>query len=386
MVLVAIAGAALAASIHLAFFRGFFWRGRVRLDPVPAALEAWPGVVAVIPARNERDAIGRVLAAHAASDYPGSFSVILVDDASEDGTSDAARAAWKSVRGFRILSAPALAAGWTGKLNAVAAGIAEAARLAPEARYLLLADADIELAPATLRGLVARAEADGLALASLMSRLDSRGFWGGLLIPPFVYFFQMLYPFPWANDPHRKLAAAAGGCMLVRADALRGAGGIAAIRGRLIDDCALAALLKSAGGRIWIGLADREAVSLRDNRSLGSIWSMVARTAFAQLGRSWIMLAAAVAGMALVFLAPPAIALSLPLHRDMSAASLALAAWALLAATFIPTQRLYARPAASALALPAAAALYLAMTLSSAIRDVRGRGGMWKGRAYSGAG
>lgn len=385
MILVAIASAALAAWIYLALFHGGYWRARARLDPVPAALATAPAVVAVIPARNERQSIAAVLGAHAASDYPGSFAAILIDDASEDGTAEAARAAWRGPHSLDVIAAPPLRPGWTGKLNAVAFGIGEAARRAPEARYLFLADADIAISPSTLRRLVAKAEREDLALVSLMSRLDARGFWGGLLIPPFVYFFAMLYPFAWANDPTRNLAAAAGGCMLVRRDALEAAGGLARIRDRLIDDCALAALLKSSGFRIWIGLADREAVSLRDNRDLGSIWTMVARTAFAQLGYSWPTLFVAVAGLALAFLMPPAVALLAPVHGDMVAASLALAAWSLMAATFLPTTRLYARPAASALLLPAATALYLAMTLSSGLAHLQGRGGRWKGRSYSAA-
>lgn len=385
MALAAITTAALFAWVCLALFRGFFWRARERLDPAACDLRDWPAVVAVIPARNESETIGSVVAAHAASDYPGPFSVVLVDDASDDGTAAAAHAAWRGDRRLEVLAAPPLAEGWTGKLNAVAFGIAEASRLAPGARFLLLADADIELAPSTLRRLVGKAEDEGLALASLMSRLDARGFWGGLLIPAFVYFFQMLYPFAWSNDRDRRDAAAAGGCMLVRGDALEAAGGVREIRNRLIDDCALAALLKSSGERIWIGLADREAVSLRDNRALGSIWSMVERTAFAQLGHSFAMLAIAVAGLALVFLAPPAVALFAPIHGDMTAASLALAAWALMAATYLPTARLYARPGASGLALPIAAAFYLVMTMSSGLAHLRGRGGLWKGRSYSAA-
>lgn len=383
--LIAISGAALAAWVYLAFFRGAYWRGRERLDPVGHTLDRWPAVVAIIPARNEAQSIGAVVSAHQASDYPGPFSVILVDDASDDGTADVAKRAWRGGRDFAVVAAPPLAPGWTGKLNAVSFGVEVAARRASEARYLLFTDADIALDATTLRRLVCKAEREDIALVSLMSKLDARGFWGGLLIPPFVYFFQMLYPFAWANDRARRTAAAAGGCMLVRRNALAEAGGISRIHDRLIDDCALAELLKSSGYGVWIGLADDEARSLRDNRSLSSIWTMVARTAFAQLGFSWPILAGSVVGLGLVFIAPPIVGLLAPLHGDMLAASLALAAWGLMAATFLPTARLYSRPAATAFFLPAAAALYVAMTISSGVAHARGRGGFWKGRAYSGA-
>lgn len=378
------AGAALAAWLVLAFARGGFWRAGERLEPAPEPRQ-WPPVIALIPARNEAASIAAVIAAHAASDYPGEFSVVVIDDGSDDGTADLADAeAQKSRRAFDVISAPPLAPGWSGKLAALNAGL-DRVRDRP-AKYLLFTDADIAHAPATLRRLVARAESENLALASLMARLDARGMWGALLIPAFVYFFQMLYPFAQANDPASKVAAGAGGCMLVNREALAAAGGVEAIRDRLIDDCALAERLKHAGAgaprRIWIGLASDEVVSLRDNRDLSSIWSMVARTAFAQLGHSWLMLAATVAGMAVVYLAPPLIALAYPLHGNELSGVTALAAWLLMATTYRPTLRLYGAPRSLTFALPAAAFLYVLMTVSSALRHIRGGGGLWKGRTY----
>src|SRR3990167_8583311 len=233
---------------------------------------SWPGVVTIIPARNEEATIGAVIAAHAAGDYAGANQIILVDDQSSDATAARAMAAAGELT---LVAAAPLPAGWTGKLWAVKTGLARAADIAPTAKYVLLADADVALAPQTLSRLVAQAERSGAALTSLMARLDARGFWGGLLIPAFVFFFYKLYPFHVVNEPSAKLAAAAGGCMLVRRDALDAISGVDNIRGKLIDDCALASAIKSTGRPIWLGLATNEAVSLRDNRSLSSIWSMV---------------------------------------------------------------------------------------------------------------
>ncbi len=376
---------ALASWIYLAFWRADFWRADQRLGDAPDPAD-WPAVAAVIPARDEAASIGAVVAAHMASDYPGAFSVIVVDDASADGTADLARAAATEARPLDVILAPPLEPGWTGKLAAQRAGIERARETAPEARYLLLCDADIVFAPHALRRLVARAEDENLALASLMARLDARGTWGKLLIPAFVYFFQKLYPFPLANDPASRVAAAAGGCMLVRRDALEASGGVEAIRTRLIDDCALAERLKREGAgaprRIWLGLADEEAKSLRDNRAFASIRAMVERTAFAQLGHSWPMLAGAVLGLALVYLVPPLAIVSALLGGSLAAAGFGLAAWAIMAATYAPTVKLYGEPAWKAVLLPAAAFFYTLMTISSAVQHERGEGGRWKGRAY----
>jgi hopene-associated glycosyltransferase HpnB len=231
---------------------------------------------------------------------------------------------------------------------------------------------------------VAKAEQENLALASLMARLDARGPWASFLIPAFIYFFQKLYPFPRANDPDDSLAAAAGGCMLARRDAVDAIGGMGAIRSALIDDCAFARAIKNLtpSTKIWIGLASDEAVSLRDNRELESIWNMVARTAYAQLGYSPLMLAGTVLGMALIYLAAPLIILTMFWHWNFAALFYAAGALALMAYTYWPTLRLYGRAPWEAALLPAAAALYTAMTISSALRHWRGEGGRWKGRTY----
>lgn len=379
MVLTAVSVLTLAVWIGLAATRLPPFRAAPRLGAAPGR-GAPPGVVAVIPARNEEETIGAVVEAHAAADYRGALSLIVVDDHSTDET--AARAVAASKGAAELIGAPPLPQGWTGKLWAVNAGLARARETAPGAKYVLLTDADIVLAPATLTKLVAQAEETGAALTSLMARLDARGVWGGLLIPAFVYFFQKLYPFHLVNDPAKKLAAAAGGCMLIRRDALEAIGGVNAIRGRLIDDCALAEEIKKSGGPIWLGLAKDEAVSLRDNRSLSSVWSMVARSAFAQLNHSWALLAGTVAGMIFIYLAAPAIALSWPFHQNAAGATVSAAAWAAMAATYLPTTRVYDQASWKTFLLPLAAFFYTLMTITSAIDHARGKGGAWKGRTY----
>jgi hopene-associated glycosyltransferase HpnB len=400
--------AGISALVFLAWLcLGFFWLPflrpleRLHVSWRPAE---WPEVVAIIPARNEADTIGIVVSAIFASRYQGRLSVILVDDQSEDGTAERAFEAAASRGGLEqqtaslaknryeshfsdgrrllIKRAPPLPSGWTGKLWAVNAGLNAAQEETRDARYVLLIDADIAIASTTLERLVAHAEKNALSLTSLMARLDSRGVWGGLLIPAFVFFFQKLYPFRRVNNRADVTAAAAGGCMLVRRDALEDIGGVAAIRGDLIDDCALANAIKRTGRPIWLGLAQDEVISLRDNRALGSIWNMVARTAFAQLQHSWILLAATIVGMVALYLAAPALALSYGLHRDASAALLGSGAWLLMALTFRPTAALYGLPFWAAFLLPLAAALYTGMTISSALRYAGGKGGAWKGRTY----
>jgi len=385
--------AALGAWTYLTVAHDGFWRADQRLGDPPMqdiALKQWPEIAAVIPARDEAGSIGAVVAAYMRSDYRGELSLVIADDHSGDGTADIARRAAGSGNGlgdrtFMVASVPDLPPGWTGKLWAVQNGLARARQIAPTAKYILLTDADIVLAPDAISRLVAKAERENLALTSLMARLDGRGPWASLLVPAFIYFFQKLYPFARANDPTDNMAAAAGGCMLIRADVLKEIGGVESIKSNLIDDCALARAIKDTtpSTKIWLGLADEEAVSMRDNRSLSSIWNMVARTAYAQLSYSPFLLAGTVAGMTLVYLAAPFIALTVWSHGNLLAGLIALAAWALMARTYWPTLKLYARPPWETLLLPAAAALYTAMTISSALRHWRGQGGQWKGRMYS---
>ncbi len=369
----------------LIFGRGWFWLADQRLPATSEPPADWPEVAAIIPARDEAETIGAVLAAHAATTYPGRFSVILVDDGSTDGTAAIARGmAATALRPIHVLEAPPLPPGWTGKLWALETGTRAAADLAPEAGYILLTDGDITHAPDTLARLVAQAETQDLALVSLLARLDARGFWGALLIPAFAFFFQKLYPYRWINDPARDTAGAAGGCILVRREALAEIGGLAAIRDALIDDCALAARVKHGPPRraIWLGLASGEAVSLRDNRTLGSIWTMVARNAFTQIRRSPLLLAGSMLALVVTYLAGPLAVLGLPLHGDNLTATLGAVAWMLSGLAYLPTIRLYRLAPWRGLGLPLAALLYGAMTLSSAVAHWRGRGGAWKGRTY----
>lgn len=369
-------------------FWGGFWRADQRL-PEAEPPEHWPDVVAVIPARDEAETIDKIVRAHAEALYPGNFRLIVVDDGSQDATAQLAQQS-AGDRDITVIPAPPLHDGWSGKMNAVSAGLEEARLIAPEARYVLLTDADIVHEHRTLADLVAFAEAHQLAMVSLMARLDSRGFWGWLLIPAFVFFFQKLYPFALVNEPGHPIAAAAGGCILVRRDVLDAAGGIDAIKDELIDDCALGRLIKrhDGGQRIFLGLADREVISLRDNTSLHSIWTMVSRTAFAQLNRSALLLGACIIGMGLLYVVPIAAMVSVgfgilpfsPLDPITFAAGY-VALWWMGTAYSMTVQR-YGLHWTWSLTLPFAAMIYTAMTVGSAIQHWHGRGGQWKGRTY----
>jgi hopene-associated glycosyltransferase HpnB len=391
MILTGLAALPVLLWLYLLLFHGRFWRADQRLTAADGAvaLDSWPAVVAVIPARNEAASIAVSITALLKSSYPGPLRVVLVDDGSDDGTASLARQAAADVGrqdALTVTAAPPLPAGWSGKLWAVQHGL-DVARAFPEARYVLLTDADIVLAPDTLARLVAKAVREGRALVSLLARLDDRGPWAGLLIPAFAFFFQKLYPFPWVNDPRRRTAAAAGGCLLVEHSALEVEGGVAPVRHELIDDCALARRIKGNPPQrsLWIGLT-REVVSLRDNRRLGDIWDMVARTAYTQLRYSPVLLVGTVAGLALLYLLGPLLFLTWPLHTQAAPGLLGLLTWGLMAFAYAPTLRLYARPAWQGADLPVAALLYALMTITSAYRHGRGRGGRWKGRTYSAIG
>ena len=367
-------GVVLVIWLGMLFGHGGYWRARERdTADVPPDPAAWPDVTAIVPARDEAEVIARSIGSLLAQDYPGCFRILLVDDSSSDGTADIAR--WLGDKRLDILSGAPLPAGWTGKLWAVSQGIAAAG----EPDYLWLTDADIEHAPDTLRALVGRAEGRTLSLVSLMARLrcDTRAEHG--LVPAFIYFFQMLYPFGRVNRPGG-IAAAAGGCMLVRREALEQAGGIAAIRGALVDDCAFGALIKRQGP-IWLGLTDRSR-SIRPYPDLASIAAMISRSAYAQLGYSPWALAGTILGLALVFAAPPLLALfgGGP-DRIMGAV-----AWLLMALSFQPMLHFYRRSPLWGAALPAIAGFYAWCTLLSGWQHHRGRGGMWKGRSQAAAG
>ena len=371
--------------IYMIVGRGMFWLARERDDgPQPADPAVWPPVAIIVPARDEADVIARSIGSLLAQDYPGSFRVILVDDGSSDGTASVAAAtATELERGsiLTIMTGAPLAPGWTGKLWAMKQGVDAASEDgAPSPKYLLLTDADIAHTPDNLRRLVARAEAGGLVLTSLMARLSCVTAPEKLMIPAFVYFFAMVYPFGQVNDPKSRIAGAAGGCMLARADALQAAGGIAAIRTAIIDDCALGAAMKQQGP-IWLGLTDR-AESQRPYVTLGEIGRMISRSAYAQLDYSPLILAGCLVGLVLTYLAPPLIAIFAPGMLKLAG----LAAWALMALSFQPMLKFYRRSPLWGLALPLIGALYAVFTVKSAVDVWMGRGGLWKGRAQARAG
>lgn len=367
----------LAIWLYLLLGRGGFWLARERDadSPIP---ERWPSVTAVVPARNEADVIEQSIGSLLQQDYPGTFRVVLVDDGSDDGTAARALAATCDSAGrLDVLRGSPLPSGWTGKVWAQHQGVGLALASDDKPDYLLLTDADIGHAPDNLRGLAARAESQRLALASSMVELSCRHWAERFLIPAFVFFFQMLYPFAWVADRNRAVAAAAGGCMLVRREALERIGGMASIRSEIIDDCALARRLK-AQGQIRLGLT-RRARSLRPYEGLGEIGRMVSRSAYAQLDYSPLLLAGTVAGMAITYLVPALLAL----FGHGLAQAAGVATWLLMAVAFQPMLRFYRVSPLWGLALPGIAAAYTVFTVQSAVAVWRGRGGQWKGRTQA---
>jgi hopene-associated glycosyltransferase HpnB len=342
-------------------------------------------VHAVVPARNEADVVARTLTSLIRQRYGGRFAITLVDDRSDDGTGAVARAtivAHAASDRASVVDGRARPDGWTGKVWAMSEGVAAARASGAQPAYWWFTDADVEHDDTTLARLVATAMAERRDLVSQMVALHCASRWERLLIPAFVYFFRMLYPFEWVNDDARATAGAAGGCVLLTDAALQRIGGVERIAGELIDDCALAAAVKRDGGGLWLGLATTSR-SIRPYASLATIWNMVARTAYTQLRHSPLLLAGTVTGMAFLYVAPPAAAIGGALARRWDVALPGAVAWSVMAASFAPTLRRYRVDRRNAWALPIAAALYAAMTVDSAVRHRRGRGGTWKGRGFT---
>jgi hopene-associated glycosyltransferase HpnB len=348
------------------------WSTRERLDPPsPPVAPGLSDVTVLIPARNEAEVIGRTL--EALFSQGKGLSVILVDDQSSDGTAQRAREAFPA--SLEVIQGKPLPDGWMGKLWALEQG-----RVRVQTELVLLLDADIELAPGMVHTLKEKLAGANLDLVSIMAELRMGTFWEKLLVPAFVYFFKLLYPFARANRPGSRLGAAAGGCVLVRAATLERIRAFESLRGAVIDDCALAQKVKDAGGRTWIGLS-RCVRSHRPYPSLADFWNMVARSAFTQLRCCAGLLLATTALMGLVFWAP-----CLGLISNTPVSRLAgMVGLCAMFASYLPTLRFYRRSPLWALLLPLIASLYLLMTWTSALRCWRGRRSEWKGRVYASA-
>jgi hopene-associated glycosyltransferase HpnB len=366
------AAATLAIWLYLLLFRGGFWREFSRPAPAPVPSPQRPRIVAVVPARDEADVVGRAIASLAAQRPPGYFHIILVDDQSTDGTAAAAIAA-APPDVLSVVAAAPLPAGWTGKLWAVAEGVRAAAPHQPD--YLLLTDADIVHGPYNLAELAARAQSGNCDLVSYMATLACSTPAERALVPAFVFFFFLLYPPAWIRSSRYATAGAAGGCMLIRYRSLEEMGGVAAIRGELIDDCALARTVKRNGGRVWLGLSEATR-SIRPYATFAEVGRMISRSAFAQLHHSTLLLAGTLVGLVFTYLAPPLLTLFAP----QPAAGMAAVAWLLMSVCYLPALRFYGRRWFSAPLLPLVAMFYGGATLHSAVSYWSGAGGRWKGR------
>lgn len=369
----------LGAWAWLLTMRGNFWRVEpAKRSPSPAD---WPEVVAVIPARDEAAVIGDAVESLLSQNYPGPVSVVVVDDHSSDCTADMALARAESlgVSGrLTVVRAPDLPPGWTGKMWAQNHGVATARALRPDAELLLLTDADIGHGKGELRHMVAKLLTERLDMASLMVRLRTRGLWEKAIVPAFVFFFRMLYPFSWVSDPRSTTAAAAGGYVLIRPAMLERIGGIKAIKDALIDDCTLAARVKQEGGRLSLDLAE-ETVSLRGYDGPGGLWRMISRSAYTQLRHSPVLLAGTVLAMLLVFVLPPVLAL-----RGLGGSTAGALTWAAMTLAYLPMVRHYGQLPFWAPLLPLVTLFYLGATIHSAVKYWQGQGGEWKGRVQDG--
>jgi len=399
---------------YLIIGHGGYWRTSQRL-PRPRGADAargpfrdtverdrWPDVVAVIPARNEAAMLPTVLPTLLGQDYPGALTVVLVDDCSTDGTAEVAAALGgqpgRPDRILRVVAGAPLPSGWAGKVWAMSQGLAAGLAAAGEPGYVLFTDADIAWEAGALRALVRAAEQDDRDLVSQMALLRTATGWERVVVPAFVYFFAQLYPFRRVNSPRSRTAAAAGGCMLVRREALERSGGLAPISGARIDDVALGQVIKRQRGRTWLGLTT-SVISVRPYPRLADLWQMVARSAYIQLRYSPWLLAGTAAGLAFLYVLPPAGAIAGLAALAAGAAGTAgiagaapaalaaaagLAGWALMSVSFLPMLRLYRLSPLRAPGLPLIALMYAAMTVDSARRHYAGRGAVWKDRTDRG--
>ena len=389
LILLTIATLSLIIWIFLLLFWGQFWQANQRLEINNIDLTSYPSVCAIIPARNEADVLPVSLKSLLNQDYSGQFSIILIDDQSTDKTGEVAQEIANHLNQsdrLKVIQGKPLPIGWSGKLWAMEQGIQTAKNQGLSTDYFLFTDADIEHHSTNLKELVTKAENENLALTSLMVLLRCDSFWEKFLIPAFVFFFQKLYPFPWVNNPQNKMAAAAGGCILIKRDRLEEIGSIPSLREALIDDCTLAQKIKglSAPGNptaIWLGLTEKTK-SLRPYDSLNTIWNMIARTAYTQLNYSPLLLLGTVLGMSLVYLAAPVILLLGFYLESRNLIIISSLTWLLMAIAYLPTLKLYKLSPLWSLSLPLIALFYNLMTIDSALRYWRGQGGGWKGRVY----
>jgi hopene-associated glycosyltransferase HpnB len=368
--------------LYLTLARGGFWQVSRLLSTDVAPLGVSARVVAVIPARNEAAVVGFAVQSLLAQQFAGELHLIVVDDASTDGTADLVRAAAVkagAIKRVTLVTGAGPDPGWSGKVSAMARGVAAAGALQPD--YLLFTDADIHHEPDHVARLVAAARLLNTDLLSSMVQLTVRSGAECWLIPAFVFFFLKLYPPAWIACAGAATAGAAGGCMLVRPQSLARSGGLAAIRAQIIDDCSLAASIKRSGGRVCLGLT-RKARSLRPYGSLREIGLMISRTAFNQLRHSWLLLLGTILGLVATYLLPPML-LFTGSHAGMAGG---LAAWALMSLCYAPMVRFYRLNPLWTLTLPAAAVFYAGATVFSAWQYQRGRGGQWKGRAQDAPG
>ena len=383
--------------------RGGFWRMNLHLPDADvdadaeaessgeaAEARAWPAVTAVVPARDEAEILPLTLPSVLVQDYPGPYSVIVVDDASTDGTGKVASALAEAAPGgapLHVLRGSGPPPGWAGKVAAMDRGFGA---VSTETEYVLFTDSDIAHPADSVRRLVQRAQAGELDLVSLMARLSTDSTAERMIVPAFVFSFFQLYPPAWVNRPGMRMAAAAGGCMLVRRERLEQVGGLAGIADARIDDVALGTLLKrgpgsaskkddEGGGRIWLGVTTGVR-SLRPYPRLADLWDMIARSAYTQLRYNPWLLLGTIIGLVLTYGVPPILGVVGLATQRWGVAIPALAAWAVLSASFVPVLRLYHLRWWRAPLLPGVMALYGAMTVDSARRHRQGRGGAWKGR------
>jgi hopene-associated glycosyltransferase HpnB len=360
--------------IYLLVARGRFWL--IYAAPATTQTKNDGAVAVIVPARDEAGFVAQSISSLLQQNYAGPLHVFLVDDGSRDGTSHIAREAADALGGgsrLTIIPAQPLPSAWSGKLWAVQQGIAAARALQPE--FFLLTDADIVHAPDTISTLVSIAKTGAFDLVSFMVKLHCRREAEKLLIPAFVFFFFMLYPPAWIANAGRETAGAAGGCILIRPEALAKAGGIESIRNQIIDDCALARAVKRTGGRVCLA-PTASSLSIRPYRSASDIGRMISRSAFNQLHHSALMLIVALAGLMLTYLVPIALLFS----DHIPLVVLGAVIWFAMSVAYLPTVMLYRLSALWALTLPITAVFYMAATIHSALRYWRGRGGEWKGR------
>ena len=336
----------------------------------------------IVPARNEIDNIEICLRGLTAqTGQPGGFSIIVVDDGSEDGTAAAVERQIERGRPVELIAAGPLPDGWVGKPHACWRGA-----LSARGAWLCFIDADVRAARQLVAAALDAAERRGIDMLSLHPFQELGSFWERLIFPAGLLIIACAKDLAAAAASGSAAAGANGQFMLIRRQVYFDLGGHAAVASAICEDRALALRAQSSGYRVRV-LAAEHLASTRMYRDLPSLWEGLSKNALEILGSSGVTLAAAAAGMAVGWAAlalPAAIAVAIlpqPSAMEWVGLGLAVAGSLIVIGVQLGAARHFRIPAIFGILLPCGyTAAFLLACHSWLLR--RGAGVTWKGRTY----